>query len=78
MMDYETTGALLGMGDRMRRERALAQAAVDQVQAERDEALRIADHNYAAWQTAQSTVESQAAYIAQLESIIRQQAAGRA
>ncbi|MFC3692117.1 hypothetical protein [Chenggangzhangella methanolivorans] len=78
MLSYEETGFLLGAGDRMRRERALAQQVVDQACAQRDEALRISAHNYQAWEAAQSTVESQAEYIRRLEAIIRNQAAGRA
>jgi hypothetical protein len=78
MMGYEETGFLLGAGDMMRRERALAQQVVDQVAAERDEALRVSRHNYAAWEQSQAVVADQAAYIEQLERIIRSQAVGRA
>ena len=70
-MDYETTGALMGMGDRIRRERAHAQAVVDQVVAQRDRAIEVANHNL-------SELNKANAYIEQLERIIRSQAAGRA
>ena len=69
-MDYETTGALLGMGDRMRRERAEAQRVVDRL-------ADVARHNLAELNKANAIIANQNAYIAQLEARLRRQS-GRA
>ncbi|MDR4305888.1 hypothetical protein IHQ68_04510 [Chelatococcus sambhunathii] len=45
MLGYEETGYVLGMGDLVRKERALAQQVVDQVVADRDAWARVALQN---------------------------------
>ncbi|MFC3692276.1 MULTISPECIES: hypothetical protein [Methylopilaceae] len=74
MLGYEETGLILGMGDRMKRDAAAAQAVVDQVVSQRNDAIRLANHNYLEWEKSQAVVAEQAAYIARLEAIVRRQA----